>query len=64
MLVTDDDSYAERIGLMRLHGIGRDAWKRYARAGSWFYEVREAGYKMNLPDLLVGPGRGATEKGR
>ena len=52
MLVTDDDSYAERIGLMRLHGIGRDAWKRYARAGSWFYEVREAGYKMNLPDLL------------
>lgn len=52
MLVTDDDKYAERIGLMRLHGIGRDAWKRYARAGSWFYEVREAGYKMNLPDIL------------
>lgn len=52
MLVTDDDQYAERIGLMRLHGIGRDAWKRYARAGSWFYEVREAGYKMNLPDIL------------
>ena len=52
MLVTDDDSYAERIGLMRLHGIGRDAWKRYSKAGSWFYEVREAGYKMNLPDIL------------
>ncbi len=52
MLVTDDDNYAERIGLMRLHGIGRDAWKRYSKAGSWFYEVREAGYKMNLPDLL------------
>jgi dTDP-4-amino-4,6-dideoxygalactose transaminase len=52
MLVTDNDKYAERIGLMRLHGIGRDAWKRYARAGSWFYEVREAGYKMNLPDIL------------
>ena len=52
MLVTDDDKYAERIGLMRLHGIGRDAWKRYASAGSWFYEVREAGYKMNLPDIL------------
>ena len=52
MLVTDDDGYAERIGRRRLHGIGRDAWKRYARAGSWFYEVREAGFKMNLPDLL------------
>ena len=56
MLVTDDDQYAQRASLMRLHGIGRDAWKRYARAGSWFYEVQEAGYKMNLPDLLAALG--------
>jgi dTDP-4-amino-4,6-dideoxygalactose transaminase len=56
MVTTDDDKYAERIALMRLHGIGRDAWKRYARTGSWFYEVQEAGYKMNLPDLLAAVG--------
>jgi dTDP-4-amino-4,6-dideoxygalactose transaminase len=62
MLTTDDDGYAERISLMRLHGIGRDAWKRYARAGSWFYEVQEAGYKMNLPDILAALGLAQLKK--
>src|SRR5882724_3549658 len=62
MLVTDDDQYAERIALMRLHGIGRDAWKRYSKAGSWYYEVQEAGYKMNLPDLLAAVGVAQLKK--
>jgi len=62
MLVTNNDGYAERIALMRLHGIGRDAWKRYDKAGSWFYEVQEAGYKMNLPDLLASLGLAQLKK--
>ena len=62
MLTTNDDQLAERISLMRLHGIGRDAWKRYARTGSWFYEVREAGYKMNLPDILAALGVAQLKK--
>jgi len=62
MLTTNNDEYAERAKLMRLHGIGRDAWKRYARAGSWFYEVHEAGYKMNLPDLLAALGVAQLKK--
>src|SRR5207237_8555857 len=37
--------------LMRLHGIERDAWKRYRGDGSWFYEVLEAGFKYNLTDF-------------
>jgi perosamine synthetase len=52
MLTTDDDAYAQRASLMRLHGISGDAWKRYSKDGSWFYEVQEAGYKLNLCDLL------------
>jgi len=52
MLVTDNDDLAERIATMRLHGISRDAWKRYSNAGSWLYEVQDAGYKLNLCDLL------------
>jgi perosamine synthetase len=52
MLVTDDCGYAERARLMRLHGISGEAWKRYSREGSWYYEVQEAGYKLNLPDVL------------
>ena len=43
MITTDNDSLAERMRLMRLHGIGRDAWKRYSAEGSWYYEVLAAG---------------------
>jgi len=56
MLTTNNPGYAERASLMRLHGISGDAWKRYAREGSWYYEVLEAGYKFNLPDLLAALG--------
>jgi dTDP-4-amino-4,6-dideoxygalactose transaminase len=52
MLTTDNDEYAERASMMRLHGIGRDAWKRYSREGTWSYEVHCAGYKLNLCDVL------------
>jgi dTDP-4-amino-4,6-dideoxygalactose transaminase len=62
MLTTDDDSYAERAATMRLHGIGKDAWKRYTRAGSWDYRVLHAGYKLNLPDVLAAIGRAQLAK--
>ncbi|MBV8053479.1 MAG: DegT/DnrJ/EryC1/StrS family aminotransferase [Acidobacteriaceae bacterium] len=57
MLTTDNDAYAKRASMMRLHGIGNDdAWKRYSRAGSWAYQVLEAGYKFNMPDVLAALG--------
>ena len=56
MFVTNNDSYAQRAALMRLHGISGDAWKRYSREGTWHYDVMEAGFKMNLPDLLAAVG--------
>jgi dTDP-4-amino-4,6-dideoxygalactose transaminase len=62
MLATDNDDYAQRAKMMRLHGIGSDAWKRYSKAGSWFYEVHRAGYKMNLPDLLAAVGVAQLKK--
>jgi dTDP-4-amino-4,6-dideoxygalactose transaminase len=62
MLATDNDDYAQRAKMMRLHGIGGDAWKRYSKAGSWFYEVHRAGYKMNLPDLLAAVGVAQLKK--
>lgn len=51
MITTDNDEYAKRLRLMRLHGIAGDAWKRYGKNGTWYYEVVEAGYKYNLTDL-------------
>jgi dTDP-4-amino-4,6-dideoxygalactose transaminase len=62
MLTTDNDEYAERASMMRLHGIGGDAWKRYSRTGSWYYEVQDAGYKLNFPDILAALGRAQLRK--
>jgi dTDP-4-amino-4,6-dideoxygalactose transaminase len=56
MVTTEDDALAERISLMRLHGMSRDAWKRYSAQGSWRYEVLEAGYKYNLTDIQAAIG--------
>jgi perosamine synthetase len=57
MLTTDDDELAQRARLMALHGISRDAWKRYAADGSWYYDVVAAGYKYNLTDIAAALGR-------
>jgi perosamine synthetase len=51
MVTTDDATAADRMRLMRLHGIERDAWKRYRAEGSWHYDVLESGFKYNLTDF-------------
>lgn len=56
MLTTDDDRIAERCRIMALHGISKDAWKRYTAEGSWFYEIVAPGYKYNMTDIAAGMG--------
>ena len=56
MAVTDRDDFAERMRVMRLHGMSKDAWKRYTKEGSWFYEITAPGFKYNLPDLAAAIG--------
>jgi len=51
MVTTHDASFLERMRLLCLHGISKDAWDRYTERGTWFYQVIEAGYKYNLSDL-------------
>jgi dTDP-4-amino-4,6-dideoxygalactose transaminase len=36
--------------------MSRDAWKRYTEAGSWYYEVVDAGYKCNMTDIQAALG--------
>lgn len=62
MIVTDDDEMAERMRIMRLHGISKDAWKRYTAEGSWFYEVVEPGFKYNLTDIAAAMGLHQLDK--
>jgi dTDP-4-amino-4,6-dideoxygalactose transaminase len=56
MVLTDDDAIADRCRIMSLHGISRDAWKRYTEKGSWAYEILAPGFKYNLSDLAAAVG--------
>ncbi|HZW40008.1 MAG TPA: DegT/DnrJ/EryC1/StrS family aminotransferase [Ignavibacteriaceae bacterium] len=56
MLTTNNKEYADRCAVMRLHGINKDAWKRYSSEGSWFYEVIAPGYKYNFTDIQASLG--------
>lgn len=53
MLVTNDDGFAERVRTLALHGMDKDAWKRYERGGSWRYDIVATGYKYNMPDTAA-----------
>lgn len=56
MLTTNDPAAAERIRVLALHGISADAWKRYSKEGSWYYEVLEPGFKYNMTDIQASLG--------
>jgi len=56
MITTADDELAERMRLLSLHGMSRDAWKRYTSTGSWYYEVLLPGYKYNMTDIQAALG--------
>jgi dTDP-4-amino-4,6-dideoxygalactose transaminase len=56
MATTANPEWAERMRMMSLHGISKDAWKRYTASGSWYYEVEYPGYKYNLTDLAAALG--------
>jgi perosamine synthetase len=57
MAVTDDEALADRMRLMSLHGMSKDAWKRYTSAGAWYYEIVAPGFKYNLTDIASALGR-------
>jgi len=62
MLVTNDEQLYEKASILSLHGLNRDAWKRYDREGSWYYEVEYPGYKYNMTDIQAALGLSQLEK--
>lgn len=56
MITTQDSDLADRMRVMSLHGISRDAWARYTEKGSWYYEILSSGYKYNMTDLAAAIG--------
>ena len=57
MLTTDDHGLADEVDRVRLHGMSRDAWKRYLPGGGWRYDVKEDGLKANMTDVQAAIGR-------
>lgn len=62
MICTSNDALAERCRVMALHGISKDAWKRYTAEGNWFYEIIAPGYKYNMTDIAAAIGRAQLRK--
>jgi dTDP-4-amino-4,6-dideoxygalactose transaminase len=50
-LTTNRQEWADRISVMALHGISRDAWKRYGAEGYRHWDIIAPGYKYNMFDL-------------
>lgn len=62
MATTNDAALAERMRLMSLHGMSKDAWKRFTASGSWYYEIVAPGFKYNLTDIASAIGLGQLER--
>ncbi|TRZ52754.1 DegT/DnrJ/EryC1/StrS family aminotransferase, partial [bacterium] len=62
MITTDNDQWAERCRIMGMHGISKDAWKRYTAEGSWYYEIIAPGFKYNMTDVAAAMGLAQLRK--
>jgi dTDP-4-amino-4,6-dideoxygalactose transaminase len=62
MICTNSDEWASRCRIMSLHGISKDAWKRYSAEGSWYYEIVAPGYKYNMTDIAAALGLAQLKK--
>ena len=57
MITTSDSKVADWLRMARLHGLSRDAWKRYGLNSKWIYTVEFPGWKFNTTDLNSTIGR-------
>ena len=62
MITTRREDWADRCRVMSLHGISKDAWKRYTAEGSWYYEIVAPGFKYNITDIASGLGLAQLQK--
>lgn len=56
MLTTNDKKMADTLRLLRLQGMDKESWKRFDKAGSWFYEIVAPGFKFNMTDISAAIG--------
>ena len=56
MVLTRSDEDAARVKILALHGMSKDAWKRFGDEGYKHYHVVECGFKYNMMDLQAAIG--------
>lgn len=62
MAVTASQSLAERMKMLSLHGLSRDAWQRFSARGDWDYRIMAPGFKYNLTDVAAALGLRQLER--
>lgn len=56
MVVTNNEEFADKIKMYGLHGMSRDAWKRFSDEGFKHYQVIFPGFKYNMMDIQAAIG--------
>lgn len=62
MVTTDDETLAERMRILSLHGVSADAWRRFRPDGPAHVEVIEPGFKYNMTDIQAALGLRQLDK--
>ena len=55
-LLTGTQDFLDRARVVSLHGMSRDAWKRYEKGGTWKYDIVLPGFKYNMTDVAAAMG--------
>jgi len=56
MVLTDNEAWADHIRILALHGLDKSAYDRYSEGGRVSYDLKEPGYKFNMPDTAAALG--------
>lgn len=56
IITTNEEAVSDKSKILSLHGISKDAWKRYSSQGQWYYEIHQLGYKYNFTDIQAALG--------
>jgi dTDP-4-amino-4,6-dideoxygalactose transaminase len=62
MILTRSEEDAARVKILALHGMSKDAWKRFSDEGYRHYEIVEAGFKYNMMDIQAAIGLHQLER--
>jgi dTDP-4-amino-4,6-dideoxygalactose transaminase len=61
-MLTGSVEFLERARPVSLHGMTRDALRRYEKGGSWRYEIQAPGFKYNMTDIQASMGLAQLRK--